>query len=869
VNRTGFARRRAPVRVDIAVSHPHDGRMLVTSRYFFADPTADVCRRLARRLFEVKEVRAVDVHAAGFLAQIEYANGSVPRHVVVAKIARHLRAVPNGHGVDDGHAVGDLPPALGDGVEGWRVERHGPVLSTWEIVHELPGRIRLRNRLIRRDARRCAAIDATLARVTAIYRHVTNPVTATVLVEHDPGMVSRRRLLDVLERALTEPGPARPRTLARVDEEPGRAISSAERTHAGKEMQWSRHEFAISAASMCLAAVGDTLYPALGPLSVPGAAYSSLGLYVSGIRAVTHEHTISVDTLLILIQIASVMAGYYFLFSLNNFVYQYARSLLQKIKHDSRADYTDFFLRDVRTVRLLDGREERDVPLSAVKVGDLVSIAAGQTVPVDGCVARGAATVDQHLLTGEAVPAEKGVGDQVFASTVALSGSINVRVEKTGAATTAAQIARLLSNTVDFKTGRQLRAERVSDRLIWPALLSAAAAWPLVSASAGAALLDAHPKYRTTLASSLGLLNYFRLAAREGLLVKDGRALELLTAVDTVVFDKTGTLTLDLPHVRRVHARAPHTGADILRLAAAAEQHQSHPVARAILDAARARGLSVDPIDEAEYRVGYGLTVRVDRHVVSVGSMRFIESEGIAIPPAVTELQARCHGEGHALLLVSHAGEVAGAIELHVTVRPEARRIVRGLRERGIGSIYIISGDHETPTRRLAESLGIERYFAETLPGDKASLIEGLQRSGHVVCYVGDGINDSIAMKTSHVSVSLRGASTLAVDTAEVVLLDQSLNALCRLFDIARECDRNTTVTMAACFLPSLVCVAGVLLGYFGFAEARLFNVAGLVGGVGAAMLPRATHRAPTPQSGTRSPLTGPDAATIEEHVLA
>ena len=184
--------------------------------------------------------------------------------------------------------------------------------------------------------------------------------------------------------------------------------------------------------------------------------------------------------------------------------------------------------------------------------------------------------------------------------------------------------------------------------------------------------------------------------------------------------------------------------------------------------------------------------------------------------------------------------------------------------------MYIISGDHETPTRRLAHSLGIERYFAETLPEDKASLIEELQRSGHVVCYVGDGINDSIAMKKSHVSVSLRGASTLAVDTAEVVLLDESLNALCRLCDIARQCDRNKTVTMAACFLPSLVCVAGVLLGHVGLAEARLLNIAALVGGVGAAMLPRATHRAPRPRARDEAPPTGlPDGATIEEHVLA
>ena len=522
----------------------------------------------------------------------------------------------------------------------------------------------------------------------------------------------------------------------------------------------------------------------------------------------------SVDSLVVWVNLISLAGGYFFLFGLNTFVFLLARTLLDKVKRDSRADYTDIFRQQARTVWVRVDGEEIERRLDAVKVDDLVSIAAGQTIPVDGRIAEGAATIDQHILTGEAVPAEKGVGDAVFALTVVLSGKIWVRVEKTGAATAAAQVARVLSNTVDFKTGRQLRAEHVADRLVAPTFLSGLVAWPLLGAGAGAALLDAHPKYKTTLASSLGLLNYFKLAAREGLLIKDGRTLELLNDVDTVVFDKTGTLTLGQPHVRRLYTRGSHAAADILRLAAAAEQHQSHPVAAAIMHAARTRGLSVPSIDEAEYKLGYGITVTAERSVVCVGSMRFMEMEGIALPPAMVELQTRCHGEGHSLVLVAIDGDVAGAIELHTTVRPEAKLIVQGLRRRNITSMYIISGDHETPTRRLAETLGIEHYFAETLPENKAALIEGLQQAGKVICYVGDGINDSIAMKKSHVSVSLRGASTLAVDTAEVILLDESLNQLGRLFDIARECHTNTTTIMAGVFIPSLPLCRRRLAGY-------------------------------------------------------
>jgi Cu2+-exporting ATPase len=856
-------------RVDIAVSYPRDGRLLVTSRYFFADPSADACRRFVGRLFGVAEVCAIEILPARAGAQIDYRNGVVPGRTVVQKIARHLL---NGH--DGGppaylNSPTDLPLAAGR--DGWRVERHGPVLSTWEIAHALPGRIRFRNRLIRGKPGLCAAIERALAQVPGVRRFTTNARTATVLILHDRRRAPRHQLLQILDRALAETGPAeRGDAAARPARGHGPEVSLAKKPFAGQGKPWARRDFTIGALSLGVSAMGDAVYPPLSMLGVPGAVYTARETFSAGLRSLVRDRTVSVDTLVISAHVLSVMGGYYALFCLNNFVYLCARNLLDKVKGDSRADYTDLFRQEARTVWLRVNGAEVETPLDAVKVGDLVSTAAGETIPVDGHIADGAATIDQHLLTGEAAPAERGVGDAVFALTVVLSGKIWIRVEKTGAATAAAQIARVLSNTVDFKTGRQLRAERLSDRLAVPAFLCGLGAWPVLGLGASAALLDAHPKYRTTLASSLGLLNYFRLAAREGLLIKDGRSLELLSEVDTVVFDKTGTLTLGQPHVRRLYARAPHGGDDILKYAAAAEQRQSHPVATAIMHAARARGLFVPAIDEAEYKAGYGLSVTVEGSAVRVGSARFMEMEGIAMPPPVVDLQARCHGEGHSLVLVAVEGRVAGAIELHTTIRPEARAIVQGLRRRHITSMYIISGDHEAPTRRLAETLGIEHYFAETLPENKAALIERLQQAGKVTCYVGDGINDSIAMKKSHVSVSLSGASTLAVDTAEVILLDGSLNQLGRLFDIAGESQANTTTAMAAIIIPGLVCVGGVLLGFLGFSGARLLNLGALVGGLGAAMLPLITHApARPPSTGWPEPpgreTGGP---RIEEHPL-
>jgi Cu2+-exporting ATPase len=763
------------------------------------------------------------------------------------------------------------------------VQRHGDLLSTWEIRHELPGRIRLRNRLIHGKKAVCAAVERALAHVRGVDRYATNTHTSTVLVLYDTRKVQRHDLIQILDRALleverghggrppdprpspTSQGPGLPDTL-----DNGREPSEAARSYTANGRQWSRRTFVISGLSLGVAAVGSLVYPPLALLGVPGAIYPTVGLYRNTARSLVRERKVTVDGLTAGIMVATLAAGHIFLFCLTTFVLLCARNLLDKVKQNSRNDYTDIFRLQARTVWLDVDGVEVETSLDAVQVGDLVSLAAGQTIPIDGHVAEGAATVDQHLLTGEAAPVERGVGDAVLALTVVLSGKIRVRVEKTGAATAAAHIARVLDRTVDFKTGRQLRAERMSDRLVWPALVSGALTWPLLGPGAGVALVDAHPKYKATLASSVGLLNYFKLAAQEGVLIKDGRTLELLNEVDTVVFDKTGTLTLAQPYVGRVYRRPPYTADDVLRLAAAAEQHQGHPIARAILQVAGVRGLSIPPLDGAAYRLGYGLTVTIDRRTVCVGSTRLLEIEGIAVPPAMLDVQAQCHALGHSLVLVAIDGEVAGAIELHPSIRPEARRIIQGLRRRHITSMYIISGDHEAPTRRLAEALGIEHYFAETLPENKAVLIEQLQGAGKVVCYVGDGINDSIALKRSHVSVSLHGASTVATDTAEVILLDASLNQLCRLFDIARECKTGITRTMAAVLFPSILCVGGVLLFGVGFAQARILNLVAMATGMGAAMLPLLTHRAAPPRAVGPEPSEAPSTeAPIEECVIA
>ena len=326
------------------------------------------------------------------------------------------------------------------------------------------------------------------------------------------------------------------------------------------------------------------------------------------------------------------------------------------------------------------------------------------------------------------------------------------------------------------------------------------------------------------MAAPLAMLSSLALCANKGILVKDGRALELMNEVDTVLFDKTGTLTRERPEVGRIIAADGFTPEQILRFAAAAERKFHHPIALAILHKAQELDLDLPATDDTQYKVGYGITVQVDGHTIRVGSKRFMEMEGIELPPEVREALDEAHREGYTMVMVGVDDRLGGAIELQASVRPEVREIVAGLRKRGIKHIAIISGDHEAPTRKLAESLGMDRYFAQVLPADKADYVEKLQKEGCKVCFVGDGINDSIALKKANVSISLRGASSIATDTAHIVFLEEGLAKLCELRDIARDLDHNVKRSWSMILAPNIACIVGVFTMGFGIMASVVTN---------------------------------------------
>ncbi len=642
------------------------------------------------------------------------------------------------------------------------------------------------------------------------------------------------------EKALSPRG--RRRTSNGADDSSGQALSTREQQFLAvasdpNALERSEDErdidrrLILAGVALVLATLGAFFYPPLSLVSALFIPYLSWPIWGAAYSSLFKEHKLRVSVLDVTFIILGVYTANYLALALAGFLYYSSRKLLIKTEDRSRGSLIAVFGNLPRSVWLRKDGVDVEVPLGDVRTNDIVVVHAGETVPVDGVITSGIASIDQHMLTGESQPAEREVGDQVFASTFVVSGSIHVKAVRSGDDTTVAQIAAILQHTADFKTSIQTRGEAMADTATPPFLALGAVALPLLGPSGAGSVIGASFGYHLRILAPIGMLNFLTLASRNGILVKDGRSLELLNEIDTVVFDKTGTLTMEQPRTGAIHRSSGFSENEILQYAAIAEYKQTHPIARAILREAENRGVLKPLKGKPHYEVGYGIKVTTKDTVIRVGSARYITMERIAIPVSIAGVQAHSDEQGIALVYVSVQDQLAGVIELHATVRPEAKGVIDSLHKRNL-SVVIISGDREHPTRTLARSLGVDRYYAETLPEDKAKLIAQLQQEGRKVCFVGDGINDAIALKQAHTSISLRGASTAATDTAQLILMDQTLHQVSKAFDIAREFDSNMRFGFAMTIIPGLIGLWGAFFLNFGMVAPILLNNLGLVIGL-------------------------------------
>ena len=596
------------------------------------------------------------------------------------------------------------------------------------------------------------------------------------------------------------------------------------------------HYLKVSMTHLGVATIRQFIYPPIAPLHIGLFIYNNFPIYKYSEQFIEKKRYYPFTAIGSLLALAT---NQYFAIGLGCCFYWVSEKVILLTQSHSKKLLTNTFGLLPSMVWCLRDNVEVETPLEEIQVNDIVVVTIGDVIPIDGIIVDGMAMIDQHALTGESLPAEKRIGETVFAATVVLSGKILVKTEKTGLETTVAKIAQMLERSAHFKNNVQILGEQWAEKWVLPFVGLFLVTTSVMGPSVGLVVLTAYFGSRLRVLAPLGTFSHLKWASQQGILVKDGRALESLMKVDTILFDQTGTLTNQTLSVVKIILCDDYGEDELLTYAAAAEVKMTHPIAKAIVNHARAVNLTLPNLDDSKYQVGYGITVNIENRLIQVGSARFMKLEGIMLPDKIEQAMTHAHTQGYSVVMVAVNHQLIGAIELQSVVRSEVKQLVAYLRHRhGIKHIAIVSGDHKQPTKNLADQLGMDDYFYDILPAAKASIVEQLQTEGKSVCFIGDGINDAIAMKKANVSISLMGASSIATDAAEVVLMDGTLRHLTELFDIAKQLDINLQTSLVISMVPSAINLSGAFLFNFGFTTAVVVKNLAFFVGLGNAMLP-------------------------------
>jgi Cu2+-exporting ATPase len=454
--------------------------------------------------------------------------------------------------------------------------------------------------------------------------------------------------------------------------------------------------------------------------------------------------------------------------------------------------------------------EVEQVAVKRLAIGDRVVVEAGGRVPADGFVVRGTASVDEKALTGESIPKERRPGERVLAATVVVDGQIVVEVDRVGGDTTAAKIVQILEGAGAKPMTLQRHAESIADKLVLPTfgIAGGAAAFASqINRATSVLITDFGTGIRIAVPTSA--LTAMTIAAREGVLVKGGQYLERLAKADVIVFDKTGTLTIGEPVVRDVRSFGKLGSDLVMALAAAAEERQRHPVAEAIRAHAQKLGLAVPAADlgSEEYAIGVGLRARVDGHDVLVGGKRLMTSRGVWVAHAQSAVD-RYLAEGVSSIYVAVDGTLEAVVAYADAPRYESAEVVKALRAGGRRQVVLLSGDAREPVEAVGRAVGVDRAIGELLPEQKAEHVRELQRGGKIVAMVGDGINDAPALAVADVGISLDGGADVALETADVVLLEGGLAKLPAAFAIADRAMAHVRRGLGLVIAPNAVAIA-------------------------------------------------------------
>ena len=540
-------------------------------------------------------------------------------------------------------------------------------------------------------------------------------------------------------------------------------------------------------------------------------------IVLGAVQGLVTAFDIKADVLVSLALIASVAIGEIFAAGEVAFIMQLGALLEELTVLRARAGIASLVQMTPRMARRVQNKQEELVPAEVVRAGDILRVLPGETIPVDGVITAGSTAVNQAAITGESLPVDKGVGEEVLSGGVNQFGAFTMRAEKAGEDSSIQRMIRLVQSADASKAKIVGMADRWAT---WVVVIALAAAWGtyLVTGEIlrAVTILVVFCPCALVLATPAAVMAAIGNATKHGFLVREGDALERLAQVSRVAFDKTGTLTEGKLRVTAVKSLGTLPEEELFRYGAAVEQSSEHPLGKAVVNSFRERELGALPQAEDFVMVpGRGAAAVVEGKTILAGNLLYLQERQIRETEKLSALAKPCLQKGCTVIYLAAAGRAAGIIALTDTLRQESAAVIADLQETQIQAV-LLTGDQPAAARQVAASTGVQDVQAGLLPEDKLSYIRQKQAAKEPVCMIGDGINDAPALKTAQVGIAMGGVgSDVAVEAADIVLINDDLRELPHLMRLARQMMRtirkNLVFAMSLNFVAILLAMTGVL----------------------------------------------------------
>ena len=641
------------------------------------------------------------------------------------------------------------------------------------IMHSIRGRLRIALPLLKSKKDRINCLQHHLSSINWIEKVDSNFRCGSLTIYYEFPNIKKSEILEKIESL----------TLNELD----RMTADLPAVH--KE----EHELSLAYLKGAAGAVGLSLLLA----GVPGLAlavvypfliFICMPIYKRAYRCLRYEHRLNVDFLDASALTVGMLTGDVINASLMVMLIHlgdYIRDLTAASSQRTIRKLLDFQNNFAWVLR--DGVEVQ-IQVKDIVEGDVVALNTGDLIPVDGEVIEGELIVDQQVLTGESLPAHKEVGDKAFASTVIKDGNAYIKATRVGDRTKVAQVVRLVEEAPLYETKIQNHAEKFADRLVVPSLISTCLIFAgTMNIAQLAAMLTVDFGTGVRVAAPTAVLSSMITSASNGILIKGGSYLEKLCHTDTIIFDKTGTLTTGVIHVEDLVSFNGYGNPELLSYAATAEMQMTHPIAEAVVRHATNLGIPLKKRKGVKYVVGRGVRADIEGKQTLVGSLRLMRESGVDIHSSVLERKDKLVDEGKACLYIAIDNKFGGIISFRDQVRKESKQMIDELHRVGVKQVIMLTGDVEQVARPVADALGIDKCYAEMLPEQKADVVKELKEKGHTVAFVGDGINDSVALSYADIGISVKGGADIAKETAGVILLNENLLNIPKAFEISKE----------------------------------------------------------------------------------